>query len=333
MLRRVLVAFAILLVVVLAAAAIGLGWAHLAIRRERHPLPEAEALAAAIRGPDLPTRLSVLNTASQPMPRSAVLDPKRDPTPDAAYVMSHPSFVLEWADGRILLIDAGMTRAGAVDFGKPLQWLAGAQAIAPHGSAAEQLATALGRVQGAVFTHLHTDHVGGMTEICAERAGTIRVFMSTPQAEHTNYTTRPGRRLLSEVRCAEIDTIAGSGPLRSPGFPGVAVIRAGGHTPGSQIVVANVGTREDNRRYVFTGDIVNALDGIREQIPKPFLYRLLMVPEDEERQGELRGFLRGLVEAGYVPLVSHDELALAASGVPAWPRHPPEPAGTSGEQP
>src|SRR5215470_8692592 len=104
MLKKILLALVVLLIVAIAVAAGGLAWAHVAIRRERAPLPSPETIASAAQDDELPVRLSVINTASQPMPRSAVLDPHRDPNPHAPYVMSHPSFVLEWADGRILLV-------------------------------------------------------------------------------------------------------------------------------------------------------------------------------------------------------------------------------------
>ena len=88
---------------------------------------------------DQPLRVSVINTASQPMARSGVLDAERDPDSAQPYVMSHPSFVLEWADGRILLIDTGMTPEQATAFGKPIQMIRDAQPIEPHQSTADAL--------------------------------------------------------------------------------------------------------------------------------------------------------------------------------------------------
>jgi glyoxylase-like metal-dependent hydrolase (beta-lactamase superfamily II) len=311
----------LLLALVVVAGGVGLVWAHASIRRERAALPAPAVVDAALAVDDAPVRLSVVNTASQPMPRSAVLEAGRDPTPDAPYVMSHPAFVLEWSDGRILLVDSGMTREGAESFGKPLEWLAGAQPIVPHGSAAEQLGDARARVGAVVFTHLHPDHVGGITALCEGRTTPIRVFLNEAQDARPNYTTRSGRRLLADTDCVQIETLPGAGPITLPGFPGVALIPVGGHTPGSQVVVATVGAGAAGTRWVFTGDSVNALDGLRNDVPKPFLYRLLMVPEDETRQEEVRRFLRDLTETGYRPLVAHDRRAIEASGVPAWP-HP-----------
>jgi glyoxylase-like metal-dependent hydrolase (beta-lactamase superfamily II) len=317
MIRKVLIAAVVLVVLAAMFVASGLSWAHLAIRRERSPLPEVAALTAAMSA-DAPVRLAWLNTASQSMPRSGVLEAARDPHPAEPYVMSHPAFVLEWADGRILLIDAGMDREGASEFGRPIELLSGADPIQPHGSAAETLADAVPRVQAIIFTHLHTDHVGGIVDLCRRTGHPLRVFMTEAQAERPNYTTRPGLRLINDATCARRESLAGSPLISVPGFPGVHVIAAGGHTPGSQLIVAQVGAAAGQKRFVFVGDIVNHIDGITYDVPKPFLYRLLVVPEDSRRQSELRQFLRVLQQAGFTLLPAHDQRHIEALGISRW---------------
>jgi glyoxylase-like metal-dependent hydrolase (beta-lactamase superfamily II) len=323
MLKRSALVFAAVLLVALIGAGVVLVGTHLAVRREAAPLPALEAIAAVAAVGEIveaaPVRLSMVNTASQTMPRAQVLDPQRDPHAGRPYVMSHPAFVLEWKDGRILLVDAGMTRDGAVAFGAPLEWLGGADPIVPHDSVADALGDAAPRVKGIVFTHLHVDHVGGISELCT-RLNVLRVPLSEAQAERTNYTTRPGLERLEEADCVRFERVSGGPLLPVPEFPGVFLIDAGGHTPGSQIVLAFV--KDANgaaHRYAFTGDIVNNLDGIMHDVPKPLLYRTLVVPESEPRQRELRAFLKRLHDdAGFELLVSHDQTALEGNGVPGW---------------
>jgi glyoxylase-like metal-dependent hydrolase (beta-lactamase superfamily II) len=328
MLRRILLGLLALLGVAALGAAVGLAMAHAAVRREQAPLPSREEVTAGAGAQDQPVRLAIANTASQPMPRSLVLESQHDPKPGDPYVMSHPSFVLQWADGRMLLVDVGMDREGALRFGAPMGAV-GAKPIEPHASAAAQLGPAAERVEGAIFTHLHQDHVGGITELCRGRTRPLKVFMTQAQNERPNYTERGGRELLASVKrgaqgpddapCIEIVPLAGGGLMAVPGFPGVFVIAAGGHTPGSQIVVAHLSTDRGPVTYGFTGDIVNNIDGIASDVPKPQLYRMLVVPEADERQTELRHFLHSLRDEGGVRLlVSHDELELVASGVPAY---------------
>lgn len=298
---------------------VGLTMAHIAVVREMPVLPGLSLLQMMDDGGDPPVRLSYVNTASQEMPRSAVLDATQDPDPQARYVMSFPAFVLEWADGKILLVDAGMTREEAASFGRPLEWAVRAKPMQVFGSVAEQLGGARSRVQGIVFTHLHSDHVGGIDELCAGRPDRITAFMTEAQVERPNYTTRGGLRRVRASSCVELARLEHGPIFRLEGFPGVMVLAAGGHTPGSQMIVARVGSRWATQTYVFAGDIANHIDGIRHDIPKPFLYSLLVVPEARTRLAELRRYLKGLRDrGGFRVLVSHDQLDIERSGVPRF---------------
>jgi glyoxylase-like metal-dependent hydrolase (beta-lactamase superfamily II) len=101
-----------------------------------------------------------------------------------------------------------------------------------------------------------------------------------------------------------------------PGFPGVGVVWAAGHTPGSQVVLAALrGQDGAPRRLAFAGDVANAVDGIRHDVPKPPLYRLLLVPEDDARLGAVRRFLGHLEQAGFAVVPSHDGLHLRELGL------------------
>jgi len=322
--RKILIGVLGVVAAVVVAAALGLTWAHVAIRHERPALPSGEMIVTNLAGDDRPVRLTYINTATQAMPRAAVLAAGLDPHPAEPYVMSHPAFVLEWADGRILLIDTGMTHDGANDFGKPIQWMMGGAPIEPLVSVAKQLGDASERVRGVLFTHLHTDHTGGMHSLCKAVRHRVRVFMTEAQTERPNYTSRPGLRLIRGAHCVRTVSLSDGPLIPLPGagrdaFPGVFVIPAGGHTPDSQIIVAHVTGPDTPRTYVFVGDIVNNVDGITYDVPKPLLYRALIVPEDDTRQSELRLFLRELRDRfGFTLLVSHDQRQIERSGIAPW---------------
>ena len=314
MLRRALRVTALLLGALLILLAVFLGRAHWAMRGLGGPLPTDLSLLGAS---DLPVRLVVALTASQRLPRAQVLDPARDPTPGAPYEMSHPSFLLVWADGRRLLIDAGMDAAAARAFGRPLEWVGGAP-IETYGSVVEQLPELASGPLAIVFTHLHTDHVQGLGLLCAARGGAEVLLFQTPaQVERRNHTTRPGAALIEGARCARVTRLAEAPLVALPGFPGVGVIWAAGHTPDSQVVlVALSGEGGAVRRLAFAGDVANAVDGIRHDVPKPLLYRLLLVPEDDARLGAVRRFLAHLEQAGFDVVPSHDLLQLRALRLP-----------------
>jgi glyoxylase-like metal-dependent hydrolase (beta-lactamase superfamily II) len=290
------------------------------------PLPAVAEIVGIPGGGDLPIRLSYINTASQPCPRSAVLDASLDPDPDAAYVMGHAAFVLQWADGRIFLIDTGMPPDVASKFGGAVE-LVGAEPIEPHGSIADVLGDAASRVAGVAFTHLHEDHTAGIVSLCSGRQDKLPVYQTRLQAEQGNYTTRPGRAHLEAADCVETRLLDEAALVAIPGFPGLYVFSAAGHTPGSQVFVARMRWSPTARAtskpiettWVFTGDVVNNIDGIRHDVPKPWLYSLLVVPEASERLGRVRRFIRELeADHGARLLVTHDLLQIEASGTPVW---------------
>jgi glyoxylase-like metal-dependent hydrolase (beta-lactamase superfamily II) len=231
--------------------------------------------------------------------------------------MSFPAFALEWANGRIFLIDLGMQRQDALAFGRPNQWLAGAEPIEAHRDVAAALGADRARVSGVGFTHLHSDHTAGAVALCRDAMRPIHVFYTPLQAIESNYTTRFGRGPIERAGCLE-PRLLSLGPLHPvPGFPGLSVFATGGHTPGSQVFVAHLGGEERGRSLVFAGDLVNHWDGIRHNVPKPGWYSLWIVPEHTRRLDRLRRYLAELSERpGVTVLVSHDRGHLEAEGIP-----------------
>jgi len=84
-------------------------------------------------------------------------------------------------------------------------------------------------------------------------------------------------------------------------------------------VVAQVAAGDTPRLYAFTGDTANARDGIRHDIPKPWLYSTFVIPEDTERLSEVRRLLRTLErDQKATLLVPHDEHSIEDTDVLRW---------------
>ena len=97
------------------------------------------------------------------------------------------------------------------------------------------------------------------------------------------------------------------------------MVDAAGHTPGSQVVLAVVTGSAGPRRLAFTGDEANHVDGIRQNVSKPFLYSLLVVPESENRLARVRIWLRHLEQdLGFELAVAHDEAQLVSLELPPF---------------
>ncbi|MFT4571814.1 MAG: glyoxylase-like metal-dependent hydrolase (beta-lactamase superfamily II) [Candidatus Binatia bacterium] len=316
MLKRILAVVSVLVLLALLFVSWLIGSAHFQIRRIRPALPTVGAVRSAVDAvSDGPVRLRWINTSSQASPRAAALG-SADPNPELPYRLCHSSFVLEWADGRTLLIDAGMTRPEAEKFGALGQWV-GAEPAEIITTVGETLGSNNQRIDGLMFTHLHVDHIEGARELCPLVGDNrLPVFMTGNQRNEQNLHTSQGLRTLEALKCLDLRELADQALAPVAGFPGLFVIQASGHTPGSQVIVAALRTEGRNTPVVFTGDTVIQIDGVTHDVSKPALYSALIVPEDDERLGEVRRFLRSLRdESEFELLVSHDQYALEASSI------------------
>jgi len=312
------------LLVLLGLGALVLGFVlvppHRAIRALDPPLPsDAEIQAFLAPADDAPVAVAWQLTSSQRLPRRQVLDPALDPDPDADYVMSHPSFALAWADGRLLLADLGMEAQAARDFGAPFAWV-GAGPVEIGVDAATALGPAVDRVEALWFSHLHVDHVQGVGALCRARNGGSLRWLQTPgQADGGNHTTRPARELAVGAGCLVAERLPAQPLAPVAGFPGVAAVSAAGHTPGSQVLLAVVRGAGPERRLAFTGDVVNHVEGARLDVGKPPLYRALIVPEWDARLGRVRRWLAHLErDLGFELVVPHHRGQLEALDLPPF---------------
>jgi hypothetical protein len=79
------------------------------------------------------------------------------------------------------------------------------------------------------------------------------------------------------------------------------------------------GHHDDVKTWVVTGDVVNHFQGIERGLSKPQLYRMLIVPENDEWLAEVRTFLRKLSSRpGVRLLVNHDREQLETTGLPIY---------------
>jgi len=287
------------------------------------------ARAEAEARPDaLPVAIHTRNTARQSAPLMTVLAGAWTGGFWTEYSMTHPLFAFEWEDGRLLVVDPGLAPAAAAEFGRPLDW-AGGGAICSDPGAWDPLRERADRIRAVLFTHLHVDHVSGVSELCAgsgEDGGAgaspepLPVLLGAPQRGTDERFERDGLVLLEELAterpgCVRLETPEAWSAERAlhavPGLPGAYRVAVGGHTPGSQLVVAFVRRAESAGgaagvdAWIVSGDVVNHRRGLTEDLPKPWWYRTLLIPEDSERQAELRALLRELRDDGFAVLVNH----------------------------
>ena len=294
-----------LVALVLLVAALFLVPAHVQVNGVEPALPSAAQLRALGAAGDGPVSVRYVNISSQPVP---------------AGILGHAVFLVEWADGKLFMIDAGMDRTTALEFASFLESALGAGKAEFHGDVAERLGADIARVAGVGFTHLHIDHAQGVEPFCQARGPGAALYQTSWQAELHNFNTQQGAAILEES-CLRPGDLSGApsddGVKTAEGFPGLGIVGLGGHTPGSTLFAIST----DDRLWLLSGDISNSRADLLSNTGKGFVYSYLLVPENTGRTEALRLWLAELdANDDMTVVVSHDLAAIKATGMATYQR-------------
>ena len=295
MAKLVIRAIAIVLLLVFVGLCIRLIPAHLQVRAVNTPLPGAIDFLQLKRN-DGPVNIYYINTSEQSLPASTLV---------------HSVIVLEWSDGRLFLIDAGMRETQAEEFGGLMKLIMGAEEVEVHGAIGSMLGHHVAQVEGVGLTHLHIDHTEGIISLCEAVEKNPLLLQTNLQRDEHNFYTQEGADILADS-CLTPAKIEGISILSSDEFPGLGMVALGGHTPGSTLFAAWL----QDQLYVFSGDITNSKSDLIEDNGKGWVYSNLIVPEDTARTAQLRRWLRTLAERPDTTIVvSHDLSDFERSGL------------------
>ena len=284
--------------VIVAAALILLGvaavWTAAVPVRAQNPVPgwavnlnDIRHVAALIPG-RRPLRINVLKFAESRRTKNfSIKGAPADPSVQARTV-----FQVVYADGYVM-VDAGMDQQIHKFFGRGVE--------EPYDSeAARQVERALRAAKLIVVTHEHGDHVGGAirsplaNELAPKTILTrmqVQTLMTNPQMPEIRLTEEMARRFI----VVDYDKYL-------PLAPGVAIVKAQGHTPGSQMVYIAL---DSGREYLLIGDAAWHMDGVRSVRGKDAPW----VTEDENAVMDQLRWLNGLsrTEPNLFIVASHDD--------------------------
>jgi len=261
--------------------------------RAQNPVPvwtakltDVRYVAAMIPG-RRPLRINLLKFAESHRTKNvSVKGAAADPSVQARTV-----FQVVYTDGYVM-VDAGMDQQVHKFFGRGVE--------EPYDSeAAKQVEHALRGAKLIVVTHEHGDHV----------AGVIRAPLANELAPKTILTRTQVQTLITNPQMPEIkltEEMAGRYIVVDydkylPLAPGVAVIKAPGHTPGSQMVYIAL---ESGKEYLLIGDAAWHMDGVRLVRGKDAPW----VTEDEHALMDQLRWLNSLsTEHNLFIVASHDD--------------------------
>jgi glyoxylase-like metal-dependent hydrolase (beta-lactamase superfamily II) len=207
-------------------------------------------------------------------------------------VQARTAFQVVYPDGSVM-VDAGMDRQVHQFFGRGVE--------EPYDTAAAgRVERALKGARLIVVTHEHGDHV----------AGVIHTGLANELAPKTLLTRVQVQTLLTSPQMPEIrltEQTAGRYVVVDydkylPIAPGAVLIKAPGHTPGSQMVYVALGS---GREYLLIGDAAWHMDGVRQITGKDAPW----VTEDQAAVIDQLRWLNGLsrTEPNLVIVASHDD--------------------------
>jgi glyoxylase-like metal-dependent hydrolase (beta-lactamase superfamily II) len=212
--------------------------------------------------------------------------------PDEPSIQARTVFQIVFADGTVM-IDAGMDEQVHRFFGRGT--------IEPYDAdAAKQVERALLNARSIIITHEHGDHVAGVirTEHLAEIAPKTLLTRAQVEGLETN-PQMPEIKITPEM-ASRYNVVDYDKYL--PFGPGIALIKAPGHTPGSQMVYVAL---ESGREYLFIADTAWHMDSVRLIKGKAAPW----VQEDEPAITAQLKWLKGLsqTEKNLYIIASHDE--------------------------
>lgn len=170
--------------------------------------------------------------------------------PATPSVQARTAFQIIYPDGHVM-VDAGMDLTIHSFFGRGVEEPYFPEAVA-------QVEQAVRDARLIVVTHEHGDHVAGVVHspVAAELAP--KTILTRAQVQTlTTMPQMPEIRMAPEMvgRFIVIDY-----DKYFPLAPGMALIKAAGHTAGSQMVFV---TLESGREYLLIGDVTWHMDGVR----------------------------------------------------------------------
>ena len=256
------------LVVVLALGVLGFAASRYLLGRTPVPatsdyaldLAEIRRLAASIPGPKA-VRVNHEQVGLGSLPQGALFAGESLRT---QHPMSHGAYQVVFPDGW-LVIDSAFDEPSfhQLNPGTPYD-----------AKAYEAIQRALAGARWIVITHEHPDHIGGIAHAAKPEALVGRLQLTREQLANDEQLKSAGfpedlRRALTPLVYDKYHALA----------PGVVLVKAAGHTPGSQLVFVQLANGQE---LLFIGDVAWHMDQIRQLWYRPRLVTDFFLGEDRQ---------------------------------------------------
>jgi glyoxylase-like metal-dependent hydrolase (beta-lactamase superfamily II) len=250
-------------------------------------IDQVRQVAAMIPGPR-PLRVNVIKFAESRRTKNfAVKGLPAEPS-----VQARTAYQIVYADGTVM-VDTGMDLATHQFFGRGVE-----EPYFPQSAA--RVAQALRSARAILVTHEHGDHIAGLMRSesfgeLAPKTVLTRLQLQTLQNEPQLPELRPSPEMAARLRVVDY-------PDYMAFAPGMALIKAPGHTPGSQMVYVAL---QSGRELLLAGDVAWHMDAVRLNTGKDAPW----IKEPPELMAAELNWLNGLfrTEKNLSIVISHDD--------------------------
>jgi glyoxylase-like metal-dependent hydrolase (beta-lactamase superfamily II) len=254
-------------------------------------LTAARGLVRAVPG-ELPTTIGYLNIAEMTWALSEAVEN----APNTIVSLPTPVFQVRFAHGWIM-VDAGMDRelaAGAQDSSRFFD------------DRYTRMIAALESANMIIVTHEHYDHIGAVIHSRVADELAPKTMLTRAQMESILHNQKMTLTPFDSTRASRYIVFDYDREL--PIAPGVVLIKAPGHTPGSQVVYIKLAS---GREVILSGDVAFNHLGI-ETVREPADPAHHVAPERRAAIAAELAWLHQAEQAGVSVVVSHDGEQLAA---------------------
>jgi glyoxylase-like metal-dependent hydrolase (beta-lactamase superfamily II) len=258
-------------------------------------LPAIRRVAEFIPG-DAPQAVRVVSLNPKQVARSYVLEGESSGSVVAAYPVFQIRFARDW-----IMVDAALDREFFPD------------STSFSDAHYDEIQVALRDARLVVITHEHHDHIAGILR--SPYFAQMQAHTLLTRAQVQSLIERPNDpRIKIDAEFADRFVVFDYDPL-VPIARGVVLIKAAGHTPGSQMVYVRLAS---NQEIILAGDVAWNMEGIETQRHKPKASTQSFGGEDRDAIARQLRWLRDVSGPQTAVVVSHDEAsirALVAAGI------------------
>ena len=251
---------------------------------------EIRRLANSIPGPK-PQSIHVEQVAAFTFPAAAIMAGEswnNETAPAVSYQIVYP--------GSTVIVDTAMDEKITTALGRATF----------HPEPYARMTRAMAAASLIVITHEHPDHIGGLTAYPDPASLIPAVRLTREQADHPERMAPAAfpAGVLDRFKVIDYDRYYA-------GAPGIVLIKAAGHSPGSQMVFVQ---KDDGAEFLMLGDVAWQIRNVENVRERPRFLSMFMLREDRDAvMRELAEMHRlQLAEPKLHMLAGHDGKPIAA---------------------